>query len=507
MINNNRRVKRTGSKLKLDKELERLIEPFVAPRQTGEKPVIFMGLDNGSTRERGVIISKDIMSTSDPEMVSKYTHHLPSLFRHDEVFNISDNTDIIDPQGEEAYHNLDTNISCVTTDPALVGKSLITNHRVLRGTKAESMTGSSYKQEMMIVNEDKNTSLAYHINAIDGTGYTILQAYTERGLAVPKEVDLYLGLSLRSEEKTNANVQQLKDLLVGQTFEWTLRDPHVKISINVKDVVVSTELEKFAELLIESFLDSEDRDLREGEEFSILGSGGSNSAFEVIKNGESDRNRALQLKECGQTFRNIVQKRIDALRTSKGLKTVELSEAQIDSLLEHGVVYIGKERFDYLQTIIKLKEAYGQEIARSLQKAAEAARINLNDQTAIYFVGGLFEPTIPVDENDQPIDINSEKYPLARTRAGVREIIPNRISDYIGKALEKALPSPRFLTVEGNLVPLGNLNAVIDENFEVYEKVEEEYFTSLDKGDIVLLDFEQAEDEVAATVEGDSNLN
>ena len=198
-----------------------------------ESITVLAGVDAGSTETRVCLADwHDAEIFGDTSKVKEALEMLTTPFCIPSTYaNVEDAREIT-PVSDNLEDNYDSTISLVRNSAE---KPMVTRSRVLRGRKTQDAMGLVSRYLDSSTNKTDNP--IFYTNILDGLGYAVMNKYNG---AIPKDINIYLTLSVRPKELTSICKKKMRENLVGSfMFVWK----GVNLQLNIKDLALTTEPE------------------------------------------------------------------------------------------------------------------------------------------------------------------------------------------------------------------------------------------------------------------------
>lgn len=457
-----------------------LVPSYKSSGKRGE--TLLFGIDVGSTNTRVTFISETYYPSLENEDAYLDYVIIPTRMVVDENINPKSSTFIYkDPANlsKELYENMDSIIDPIQTSEDSLDKCFTKGMRVVRGGKSVLY---NFKQENILTLHDKTKSESYMATVIDSIAYAIIYKYSQEKKDMPVEFSVKVGLSVRPEEVSSDAIRRLRDALCYE-YNWTSLAYGCRFKIKIEDIYLQSEPES----LVKQFYN----DLETPKFVCNIMGGGSNSGTCILKDGISSPTGVKKLTMCGSVFETRLQESVNMLREKQGETRLNLTPYEMDRLINQGVIKISNVDVDYKDLVTSLKKVAGKEIAQELlSKVFTDGDFQLSTMDAILFSGNFFKRSnyLAYQNCDNPVELLDKlKEELSRRRPTEQDkeqakMLLDRIAnerpsiaDAIIDEFTKIAPGIIKVIVEENLIPLGNLNNVIDNNeddfFDILEKL------------------------------------
>ena len=362
----------------------------IAENTSSESIVLLAGVDAGSTETRVSLADwKDAAIFGDSSKSQEALDILLRDFRIPSTYANVDDAREITPVSDNLEDNYDSNLTLIRNNAE---KSMIGRCRVLRGRKTQDAMGLVSRYLDSSTNKTDNP--IFYVNILDGLGYAILQKYNG---AIPKEVDIYLTLSVRPKELTSICRKKMTENLVG-TFMFIWKS--VNVQLNIKDLAFTTEPEAqiggtttVYDLRADSGIDAVHYSamadqLYDSHCYVHIEGGGSSIGVEVVRNGSL-------IDACSSTFplggNYMAQMFIDRYREQNG-RTITKEAA--GSALITCILREGRSSIDVSELVAQCKNQVGMDILERLRHEVvdTMSDLMLQDVEFITLGGRLFLP-------------------------------------------------------------------------------------------------------------------
>lgn len=413
--------KQINSSIEIEQNEELLHEVYDYTQIEDEMNVI-IGLDGGSTQTRCCILSAEHQDGYKQYVIPSVCAQLKT---GKEIKAVNDTL----------YANLDSEIVCLDTATTKPDKKLyFKSERLIRGTKLfnEGLPPTFIETGLSKVHTD-----LFYMNIVDAIGYTVLQSHSG---AIPKKVNVRLGVALPNDDMTPPRLAHLKSHLCG-SYQWTL-DDKVKIIITISSVDAITEPEAFIKAYaIETGLQTPEYQMH-------IEVGGRSSGVEILRRGIPIDSASKPFDFCGTYLTNKIitdcQHSIDKKFTTD----------QVRRALRTGYVKQGRNSIDITAEIKRAKDAMASELFKAIMRdcISSSTAFTFEDIEMISYSGRTFN----TGEYDYSLDVK------------LTELFEERNPGNID-----------FVRIEENYIPLGLLYTVFGEDgqdflFEGYEDSEED---------------------------------
>lgn len=408
---------------------------IISENTSTETAVLLAGVDAGSTETRVSLADwKDAAVFGDTAKSQEALNILLQDYRIPSTYANVDDAREIAPISDNIEDNYDSNITLIRNSAE---KPMITRCRVLRGRKTQDAMGLVSRYLDSSTNKTDNP--IFYINIVDGLGYAILQKYNG---AIPKEMDIYLTLSVRPKELTSICRRKMTENLVGSfMFIWK----SVNIQLNIKGLDFTTEPEAqisgtttIYDLRAACGIDPDHYSgladqLYDSDCYVHIEGGGSSIGVEVVRNGSL-------IDACSSTFplggNYMAQVFIDHYREKSG-RTVT-KEAATSALLSC-VLREGRNSIDVSEMVAACKNQVGMDILERLRHEVidTMSDLMLQDVQFITLGGRLFLPD------------------AAGTTAG----------EYFGEYVHQLSPHTDIHILPENFIAQGNLVGAMNTDF------------------------------------------
>lgn len=215
----------TSAKLVKEPGEEKLYSSYAPQLKKGRVENVIVGVDSGSTQVRSTVCR-----LSDEVEAFDHVYVIPSTFTDYK------DTKVLVPEGPELFYNMDSHIMSSILPP----HNKFDKVRVLRGNKCINANGALSRINSSI---QKVNTEAFYINIIDAIAYSLIMDATERNMGLSETFNVYLACSLPPDDVTSTKNKSTFINSIKGTFTWVSKDLGVSITINVADVLVTTEPE------------------------------------------------------------------------------------------------------------------------------------------------------------------------------------------------------------------------------------------------------------------------
>ena len=401
---------------------------------------VIAGIDAGSTQTRVCIADTDDLKVFSGEDSASFEAALNLLQTQYEIpsayAEVTDAREIV-PVSSNLEDNFDSNVILLSNTAE---HPLMSKHRVLRGRKTQDSMGLVLNYLDSSTNKSDNT--IFYINIIDSLGYAILQKYDG---ALPREVNVYLVVSVRPKEMISICKRRMKENLVGSfIFNWKT----MSITINIKGLDFTTEPE--AQIMgtttvydLKSAVDPSATQyqvmadkLSDATRSAHIEGGGSSVGVEVMQNGSI-------IDACSAAFplggNYMTQLFVDRYREENGRTVTKeaASKALITCRLRDG-----RNNIDVTDLVAQVKSHVGMDIFERFRHEVIDLDSNLTllDLEFITLGGRLFLP----------------------------DASGNTIGDYFGNYVHQISPNTDIYMLSDNYIPQGNMVVGLNSSFSDY---------------------------------------
>jgi len=215
----------TSAKLVKEPGEEKLYSSYAPQVKKGRKENVVIGVDSGSTQVRTTVCR-----LADEVEAFDHVYVIPSTFTDYK------DTKVLVPEGPELFYNMDSHIMSNILPP----HNKFDKVRVLRGNKCINANGALSRINSSI---QKVNTEAFYINIVDAIAYALIMDATERNMGLSETFDVYLACSLPPDDVTSITNKTTFINSIKGSFNWVSKDLGVTLTINVVDVLVTTEPE------------------------------------------------------------------------------------------------------------------------------------------------------------------------------------------------------------------------------------------------------------------------
>lgn len=363
---------------------------IISEATSPESITILAGVDAGSTETRVALADwKDAAIFSDSSKAHDALNLLLASYKIPSTYANVDDAREISPVSANLEDNYDSTLSLIRNNAE---KPMLSRCRVLRGRKTQDAMGLVTRYLDSTTNKSDNP--IFYTNVVDALGYAILQKYNG---AVPREVHIYLTLSVRPKELTSICRKKMMDNFVGSfMFVWK----SVSIQMCIDGLHFTTEpeaqiggttaiydLRAACNIEPEHYAGLADK-LYDSSCYVHIEGGGSSIGVEVVRDGSL-------IDACSSTFplggNYLTQVFIDRYREKSG-RTINALAA--NNAILSCVLREGRNSIDVSELVAVCKNQVGMDILERLRHEVIdiMSDLSLQDVEFITLGGRLFLP-------------------------------------------------------------------------------------------------------------------